>query len=161
MGFLDILKGGSGKPKITITAVNVKLHGNTHGLEGFTATENPFYIEIPFRNKTPGCTIEAKSFNKSLPRFRKSGVEVIGVSNDGISSHRSFRSKCSLKFLLLSDPKSSIIKKYGAYGSRGIFGIGTLRKTFVIDENLKIAKIYEKVRPLGHDREVLSFLAQR
>ena len=52
MGLFDILKKGGGKPRITITAINVKLHGNMHGLEGFTASENPFNVEIPFRNKT-------------------------------------------------------------------------------------------------------------
>ncbi len=150
-----MLRKGSKAPDFRLKGSD----GRMHRLAEFKGKRIVLYF-YP-RDNTPGCTIEAKGFNKSLPRFRKSGVEVIGVSNDGISSHRSFRSKCSLKFLLLSDPKSSIIKKYGAYGSRGIFGIGTLRKTFVIDKNLKIAKIYEKVRPLGHDREVLSFLAQR
>ena len=63
-----------------------------------------------------------------------------------------------MKFLLLSDPESEVIKAYDAYGDRGIFGMGTLRNTYVIDRAGKLAKTYEKVSPKGHASEVIEFL---
>ncbi len=150
-----MLKKGSKAPDFRLKGSD----GRMHRLAEFKGKRIVLYF-YP-KDNTPGCTMEAKGFNKSLARLRKSGAEVVGISGDSLSSHRAFRSKCSLKFLLLSDPRSAVIRKYGAYGSRGIFGMGTLRKTFIIDRNLKIAKIYEKVNPLGHDKEVLSFLSQR
>ena len=70
-------------------------------------------------------------------------------------SHSSFCSKYGLKILLLSDPSSEVIKSYGAYGNRGIFGAGTLRKTFIIDRTGMIAKVFEKVNPSGHEDEII------
>ncbi len=60
--------------------------------------------------------------------------------------------------MLLSDPSSETIKSYGAYGNRGVFGLGTLRNTYIIDKNGNIAKIFEKVKPKGHASEVIEFL---
>ncbi|MGD0728959.1 MAG: peroxiredoxin [Candidatus Micrarchaeaceae archaeon] len=130
--------------------------GKSHKLSDFKGK----YVVLYFypRDDTPGCTMEAKGFNESLSELKKLGAEVIGISKDDIASHRKFCEKYSLGFLLLSDPDFSVMKKYGAYGDRGIFGMGTLRKTFIIDKSGKIAKVFEKVHPLGHDKEVISML---
>lgn len=118
------------------------------------------YLVLYFypKDNTPGCTIEANEFNKHLGEIKQLGAEVVGVSKDDLDSHDKFKDKCSLKFLLLSDPDSKVIKAYGSYGSRGIFGVGTLRNTFVIGKDGRLAKIYEKVSPKGHAEEVVEFL---
>ena len=130
--------------------------GKKHTLKEFEGKSLVLYF-YP-KDDTPGCTTEAKNFNKKLDEVRASGAEVIGVSKDDTKSHEKFCNKYSLNFLLLSDPDSSMIKSYGAYGDRGIFGMGTLRKTYIIDKNGKISKIFEKVKPDKHDMEVLDFL---
>lgn len=128
--------------------------GKRHSLKDFAGK----YLVLYFypKDNTPGCTIEAKAFNSSLAEFKKRNAVVVGVSKDDLKSHDKFVSSCSLDFLLLSDPESKTIKEYGAYGSRGIFGMGTLRNTYLIDKKGKVAKIFEKVKPSGHDKEVLA-----
>ena len=100
------------------------------------------------KDDTPGCTIEAKDFTKLLPAIKKAGAEVVGISKDEFDSHCKFRDKYSLRVLLLSDPSSRTIKSYGAYGDRGIFGKGTLRKTVVIRRG-RIVKDFGKVSNHG------------
>ena len=130
--------------------------GKKHTLKEFNGKILVLYF-YP-KDNTPGCTIEAKNFNKSLDKIRSFGAEVVGVSKDDLNSHNKFCSKYDLKFLLLSDPESGMIKSYDAYGDRGIFGIGTLRKTILIDKNGKIIKVFEKVKPDKHDEEVIEVL---
>lgn len=110
------------------------------------------------RDDTPGCTIEAKGFNKAVETLEKIDTVIIGISKDDLDSHKKFCNKYSLKFLLLSDPESKVIKLYDAYGDKGIFGMGTLRKTYIIDKGGNIKKIFNKVRPLGHNKEVITAL---
>ncbi len=130
--------------------------GKSHSLSEFKGK----YLILYFypKDNTPGCTIEANDFNNNLEKIEQLGAKVVGVSKDGLESHGKFRDKYNLSFLLLSDPESKVIKAYGAYGDRGIFGMGTLRNTYVIDKNGKIAKIYSKVNPRGHAKEIVEFL---
>ncbi len=116
------------------------------------------YLVLYFypKDNTPGCTIEANEFNKHLGEIMQLGAEVVGVSKDDLDSHDKFKSKCDLKFLLLSDPESKVIKAYGAYGNRGIFGIGTLRNTYLIGKDGRIARVFEKVKPQVHAMEIVS-----
>jgi peroxiredoxin Q/BCP len=131
--------------------------GKEHNLSEFKGK----YLVLYFypKDDTPGCTIEAKGFNKKLEEIRKKGAEIVGVSKDDLKSHDKFCSKYGLEFLLLSDPESKAIKAYGAYGDRGIFGMGTLRNTYIIDKKGKIAKVFEKVNPKGHEDEILEALS--
>ncbi len=130
--------------------------GKRHNLKEFAGS----YLVLYFypRDGTPGCTIEAKGFNSRISDLKKLGVQVVGVSSDDYNSHCKFTSKYGLKFLLLSDPGHSVIKKYDAYGSRGIFGMGTLRKTYIIDAKGRIVKVYPKVSPAGHEEEIIEFI---
>jgi peroxiredoxin Q/BCP len=130
--------------------------GKEHSLGEFKGKSVVLYF-YP-KDDTPGCTIEAKEFNKSMGDMKKKGAVVIGVSKDDLASHEKFKKKYGLEFLLLSDPDFKVIKLYESYGDKGIFGMGTLRKTFIIDENGTISKIFNKVSPLGHSGEVLSCL---
>ena len=130
--------------------------GKEHSLSEFKGR----YLVLYFypKDDTPGCTIEAKGFNKKLDEIKKKGAEIVGVSKDDLKSHDKFCNKYGLEFLLLSDPDSKMIKEYDAYGDRGIFGMGTLRNTYIIDKKGKIAKVFEKVNPKGHEDEILEAL---
>jgi peroxiredoxin Q/BCP len=130
--------------------------GKKHTLKEFKGKKLILYF-YP-KDNTPGCTIEAKNFNKSLDKIHSLGAEVVGVSKDDLKSHEKFCGKYNLNFLLLSDPESKMIKSYDAYGDRGIFGMGTLRKTVVINKNGKVLKIFEKVKPDKHDQEIINLL---
>ena len=120
------------------------------------------YVVLYFypKDNTPGCTIEANNFNKRLDEIRKLNAEVIGISKDDYKSHEKFMNKYELKFLLLSDTESKTIKDYGAYGDRGIFGVGTLRNTYLIGKDGRIIKIFEKVNPKGHADEIISAIKE-
>ncbi len=127
--------------------------GKKHTLKEFSGG----YLVLYFypRDDTPGCTLEAKGFSSKIAQIRKLGAEVVGVSSDDIASHQKFCSKHDLKVLLLSDTSSSTIKEYDSYGSRGIFGLGTLRNTFLIGKDGKIKEIFEKVNPMGHADQII------
>ena len=126
--------------------------GKRHSLSEF----NGKYLVLYFypKDNTPGCTIEAKEFNKHLQELKSLNAAVVGVSKDDLKSHGKFVEKCGLQFLLLSDPNSEVIKAYGAYGDRGIFGVGTLRNTYLIKDG-KVLKVFTKVKPNGHAEEVI------
>lgn len=111
------------------------------------------------KDDTPGCTKEACSFRDSFGDFRKNGLVVLGVSKDSISSHAKFQEKYSLPFPLLSDTDTTVIKAYEAWGPKKYMGReyeGVLRITYIIDEEGKILKAYEKVKPQDHAQEILA-----
>ena len=86
-------------------------------------------------------------------------AEVIGISNDDIKSHEKFTNKCDLKFMLLSDINSITIKAYESYGDRGIFGVGTLRNTYILKNGI-VVKAFEKVNPKTHINEIINALKE-
>ncbi len=111
------------------------------------------------KDDTPGCTKEACSFRDSFGDFRKNGLVVLGVSKDSASSHAKFHEKYSLPFPLLSDTDANVIKAYEAWGPKKYMGKeyqGILRVTYIIDEEGKILKAYEKVKPQDHAQEILN-----
>lgn len=111
------------------------------------------------KDDTPGCTKEACSFRDADDVFKKEGIKVFGVSTDDEKSHQKFINKFSLPFDLLADTDKKIVEKYGVWGEKSMYGkkyMGTLRKTFLIDENGKIVKIFDKVNVSEHADEVLA-----
>lgn len=103
---------------------------------------------------TPGCTVEACSLRDARDDLAELGAEIIGVSKDDAPSHEKFKAKHSLNFTLLVDQDKKVIDAYGAWGKK-MFGVeGILRKTFIIDPNGKVVKVYGKVTPLGHGKQV-------
>jgi peroxiredoxin Q/BCP len=105
------------------------------------------------KDETPGCTREACDFRDSYAPIRSAGAELLGVSKDSIASHDRFRANHSLPFPLLSDPDSSVATAYGAYGEKVLYGrkfLGTIRSTYLIDEQGKIAAIWSPVKVDGH-----------
>ena len=113
------------------------------------------------KDNTPGCTREAQAFTKLLPKFKKAGVDVLGVSKDSVASHCGFRDKLKLKVPLLSDPDLAVHKAYGAFGEKMMYGKkvqGVIRSTFLI-ENGKVKRAWPSVKVDGHAEAVLEALA--
>ena len=113
------------------------------------------------RDATPGCTTEACDFRDLSPALAGKGAVVIGVSPDSAASHRKFKEKQGLPFLLLSDPGALLARSYGAFGEKMMYGKkseGIIRSTFVIDEHGKLAAIYPKVSVKGHAAAVMETL---
>jgi len=110
------------------------------------------------RDFTPGCTTEADEFSKDYPKFKKAGIEIIGISKDDVSSHRKFCDKMKIPYILLSDIETDVCKKFGVWGMKKFMGrefMGINRRTFLVNEKGKIFKIFPKVKPAGHSKEVL------
>ena len=110
------------------------------------------------KDSTPGCTAEACDLRDNYQRFISLGYEILGVSKDSEASHRKFIEKYELPFPLLSDKESEVQKAYDAWGLKKFMGrefMGTLRKTFVIDENGVIVDIIEKVNTKAHTQQLL------
>ena len=111
------------------------------------------------KDDTPGCTKEACSFRDSFARFKKSGIEVLGVSLDSEAKHQKFARKYDLPFRLLADTDRAVSESFGTYGEKKFMGrtyMGLHRMTFLIDEKGKIKKIFSKVKPEDHAEEVLA-----
>lgn len=110
------------------------------------------------RDNTPGCTTESVDFRDRYEAFQEAGVEVVGVSKDSLDSHHRFREKFTLPFPLLTDADNAVAEAYGAYGLKNMYGKkvkGTIRSTFLIDEEGVIQGIWSPVRVPGHAEEVL------
>jgi peroxiredoxin Q/BCP len=110
------------------------------------------------KDMTPGCTTEAEGFRDALAKFRKAGVEIVGVSKDSVKRHDNFKAKYDLPFALLSDEDGTVCEDYGVWQKKMNYGreyMGIVRSTFLIDEKGKIAQIWDKVRVKGHVDEVL------
>jgi peroxiredoxin Q/BCP len=108
---------------------------------------------------TPGCTREAIDFSRLRGQFTKAGAEVVGVSADPVEKQDKFKTKHKLNIALGSDPDHEMLTAYGAWGRKSLYGrtfMGVIRKTFLIDENGRIAKIWPKVSVDGHADEVLA-----
>ena len=113
------------------------------------------------RADTPGCTKEACGFRDAIASYKKLRVPVFGISPDPIEAVKEFAEKFKLNFPLLADSDHSVAEKYGVWGEKSMYGKkywGVLRTTFVIGLDSKIAHVFEKVKPAGHDQEVLDWL---
>ncbi len=111
------------------------------------------------KDDTPGCTKEACGFRDAYQALQAAGYVVLGVSADDVASHKRFAEKYNLPFSLLADPERKIIKAYGAWGTKNMYGKtyeGTLRVTYIIDENGHIAAVFPKVKPETHAQEILA-----
>ena len=113
------------------------------------------------KDDTPGCTKEACSFRDNFQAIRKKGAVVVGVSTDSAASHGKFTQKYGLPFTLASDEAKDVVRKYGVWKKKSLYGrefFGTVRTTFVIDEEGKISHIFPKVKVDGHTEEILAVL---
>ncbi len=111
------------------------------------------------KDDTPGCTIEAKDFSCLVEEFYKTNTIVIGISTDPVKKHQKFKEKHQLKHILLSDEDGRICEIFGCWIEKSMYGkkyMGIARRTFLLDNNMKIIKIWPEVKIAGHAEEVLA-----
>ncbi len=130
--------------------------GDTHTLSDYRGQWVVLYF-YP-KDDTPGCTVEACSLRDARDDLADLGAEVIGVSRDDASSHDTFKAKHSLNFTLLTDKDAQVMRLYGAWGKKQFGREGVLRKTFIINPEGQIVKVYGRVTPLGHGAQVIQEL---
>jgi peroxiredoxin Q/BCP len=115
------------------------------------------------KDDTPGCTREACSFQEHKPKLIGENAVVIGVSPDGPESHKKFRAKYGLDFVLVSDEERELCKAYGVWVEKNNYGkkyLGVQRATFLIDGQGRVAYVWPKVAVDGHTEDVLAELAR-
>jgi peroxiredoxin Q/BCP len=131
-------------------------NGKTVSLKDFKGKKVALYF-YP-EDDTSVCTVQACNFRDNYPQLQDEGYEVIGVSPQGVESHKKFETKYSLPFTLLADEDKKIINAYGVWGLKKLYGnefMGIQRATFVIDEKGKIAKIIGRALSKKSSQQVL------
>lgn len=148
---------GKPAPDFTLEDQN----GETHSL----AEQKGHHTLIYFypKDDTPGCTAQACSLRDNLEELEKDGVKVFGVSADNVASHKKFADKYSLPFPVLSDPEKEMIKAYGAWGEKNMYGRkyeGIIRSSLLIGPDLTVEAHWPKIQPLKTVTEAQKFLAE-
>ena len=149
------LKAGDKAPDFS----GINQDGERIGLSDFAGKKLILYF-YP-KDNTPGCTAQSCNLNDNYNTWIDRGFEVVGVSPDSVESHRKFREKYNLQFNLIADTEKEILKTYGAWGEKSMYGrkyMGVLRTTFVIDENGIICEIFEKVKTKDHTNQIIKSL---
>ena len=144
--------------EIKLSGINEKGEEKEFSVSDFKGKKIILYF-YP-KDNTSGCTKEANDFKDNMNELTKHAL-VIGVSPDSIKSHKSFREKYGLNFVLLSDPDHKLAEKYEVWKEKSMYGrkyMGIERSTFVLDENGKTLKEWRKVKVNGHIEEIISFL---
>ena len=150
-----LLEQGTKAPDFTLADKD----GNTVSLSDFLGKKVVLYF-YP-KDNTPGCTRQACAFAGAYAGFREKDIIVIGISRDSVASHAKFAEKYNLPFTLLSDPELVAIKAYGVWQEKKLYGkvsFGVVRTTFIIDEEGKIERVMEKVKPDTNAAEILEAL---
>ena len=110
------------------------------------------------KDNTSGCTAEACNLRDNYEALKAKGYNVVGVSKDSAASHRNFADKYDLPFTLLSDTSTQMLQAFGAWGEKKMYGktvMGTIRRTFIFDEEGLLQKIIEKVDTKNHAAQIL------
>ena len=131
-------------------------NGNNIKLADFKGKKLVLYF-YP-KDNTAGCTAEACSLRDGYARFLAQGYQIVGVSVDSVASHQKFTEKYSLPFSLIADTDKKIVEDYGVWGEKKFMGktyMGTVRTTFIIDENGIIQDIIEKVDTKNHTEQII------
>lgn len=110
------------------------------------------------KDNTSGCTAEACNLRDNHEALIAKGYNVVGVSKDSATSHKKFKEKYDLPFTLLSDTSTQMLQSFGAWGEKKMYGktvMGTIRKTFIFDENGILTEIIENVDTKNHAAQIL------
>ena len=110
------------------------------------------------KDNTSGCTAEACSLRDNYQALQAKGYNVVGVSKDSAASHRKFADKYELPFTLLADTSTQMLQDFGAWGEKKMYGktvMGTIRKTFIFDEEGILSEVIEKVDTKNHADQIL------
>ncbi len=151
------LKEGKAAPHFSLPSTE----GREISLEEFKGKKNIVLYFYP-KDNTPGCTQESCDFRDLGPKFSKKDTVILGVSADSVKSHTGFQEKYKLPFPLLSDETRDVIKKYGLWKEKSLYGkkyMGIERTTVIIDKKGNVNKIFPKVKVAGHAQEILETLA--
>jgi peroxiredoxin Q/BCP len=112
---------------------------------------------------TPGCTTEACAFRDALADYDQAKVAVLGISPDPQKDVTRFAEKFHLNFPLLADADHAVCDAYGVWQEKSMYGrkyMGAARVTFVIGPDGKILHVFDKVKPAGHDQQVLEWIRE-
>lgn len=110
------------------------------------------------KDNTSGCTAEACNLRDNHEALTAEGYVVVGVSKDSAASHRKFKDKYELPFTLLSDPSTEMLQAFGAWGEKKMYGktvMGTIRRTFIFNEDGILERIIDKVDTRNHAEQIL------
>ena len=133
--------------------------GNMHSLSEYRGKKVILYF-YP-KDNTAGCTKQACGFAERYPQFTEKGAVVLGVSKDSVASHKKFEEKYGLPFTLLADPELVAIQAYDVWQEKKNYGktyMGVVRTTYLIDENGKIVKAFDKVKAADNPEQMLGEL---
>ena len=149
------LKAGDIAPDFTARTQD----GETLSLADLKGTRTILYF-YP-KDNTSGCTLEAKSLRDGKAELARRGYRIIGVSPDSERSHRNFCDKHELNFTLQADTDHAICEAYGVWVEKSMYGrkyMGVARTTFIIDEQGRINRIFEKVDTKNHYTQIINEL---
>ena len=147
-----MLKIGDKMPEFEV----VDQDGNVVSSKDFIGKKTIVYF-YP-KDNTPGCTAEACNLRDNYEALKAQGYNVVGVSKDSAASHRKFIDKFDLPFTLLSDKSTQMLQDFGAWGEKKMCGktcVGTLRRTFIFNEEGVMERIIEKVDTKDHAAQIL------
>ncbi len=151
----SVLQAGEPAPRFKLPAST----GETVDLADFKGKRVVLYF-YP-KADTPGCTTEACGFRDAIAGYKKLDVPVFGISPDPVADVKAFAEKFNLNFPLLADEDHAVTEKFGVWQEKSMYGkkyMGAARTTFVISPEGKIEHVFERVKPQGHDQEVLEYL---
>ena len=151
-----MLEVGTQAPDFTLPDQN----GNRHSLSDYRGKKIILYF-YP-KDNTPGCTKQACGFAERYPQFIEKGAVVLGISKDSVASHKKFEEKYGLPFTLLADPELKVIQAYDVWKEKMNYGklsMGVVRTTYLIDEEGKIAKAFDKVKAADNPEQMLGELS--
>lgn len=151
-----MLEVGVKAPDFTLPDQN----GNMHSLSDYRGKKVILYF-YP-KDNTPGCTKQACGFAERYPQFIEKGAVVLGISKDSVASHKKFEEKYGLPFTILSDPELVAIQAYDVWQEKKNYGktyMGVVRTTYLIDEEGKIAKAFDKVKAADNPEQMLGELS--
>ena len=110
------------------------------------------------KDNTPGCSKQASGYSEAAPQFTEKGAVILGVSKDSVASHLKFSEKYSLSFPILSDPERTVIEAYDVWKEKKLYGkvsMGVVRTTYLIDEEGRIVKAWDKVKAAEDAQKLL------
>ena len=151
-----MLEVGTKAPDFTLPDQN----GNMHSLSEYRGKKVILYF-YP-KDNTAGCTKQACGFAERYPQFTEKGAVVLGISKDSVASHKKFEEKYGLPFTILSDPELVAIQAYDVWQEKKNYGktyMGVVRTTYLIDEEGKIAKAFDKVKAADNPEQMLGELS--
>ncbi len=157
-----MLKEGDRAPEFCLNGIDKKGKEGEFCLKDFLGGKKHLVLYFYPKDNTPGCTTEACDFRDNMNRLTRLAT-VVGISPDSVKSHQNFQKKHGLNFILLSDPDKEVLRAYGAWGEKKLYGKvreGVIRRTFIISPDATVSKLWRNVKVKGHVDEVIKALKE-